>query len=156
MESPHTNRTYPRSERHSMWKSCAFTALFFIALVSIAAPSAKAAERMKSGQWEMTFAAAGQSHTSTKCMTPQEVTAINGTPAEVRAEVEEKSKAGNCSVENFKMEGDVVSYTTSCSGTSTTETTSYHGDTFEMVMATKGTPDAATAHAKGRRIGACQ
>jgi hypothetical protein len=80
---------------------------------------------------------------------------INGTPAEVRADVEEKTKAGHCSVENFKMEGDVVSYTTSCAGTSTTATTSYHGDSFEMVMASKGAPEAATSHAKGRRVGVC-
>jgi hypothetical protein len=139
-----------------MWKSGAIAALSLAALILIVAPSLKAAERMKSGQWELTFTAAGQSHTSTKCATPEEVKAINGTPAEVRAEVEEKTKAGNCSVENFKMEGDVVSYTTNCAGTSTTETTSYHGDTFEMVMSTKEAPDGATAHAKGRRLGVCQ
>jgi hypothetical protein len=139
-----------------MMKSGAVTALSLVTLILIVAASAQAAERMKSGQWELTFTATGQSHTSTKCATPQEVKAINGTPAEVRAEVEEKSAARSCSVENFKMEGDVVSYTTNCAGTSTTETTSYHGDTFEMVMSTKGAPDTATAHAKGRRLGVCQ
>lgn len=139
-----------------MTKSGAVTALSLVTLILIVAPSALAAERMKSGQWENTFTAAGQSRTSSKCITPQEVKAINGTPAEVRAEVEEKSKSGNCSVENFKMEGDVVSYTTNCAGTSTTETTTYHGDTFEMVMSTKDAPAEATAHAKGRRLGVCQ
>ncbi|MGA9798088.1 MAG: DUF3617 family protein [Terriglobales bacterium] len=139
-----------------MTKSVAVTVLSLATLILLVATSAQAAERMKSGQWENTFTAAGQSRTSSKCVTPQEVKAINGTPAEVRAEVEEKSAAGSCSVENFKMEGDVVSYTTNCAGTSTTETTSYHGDTFEMVMSTKGAPDNATAHAKGRRLGACQ
>ena len=141
-------------ERHSMTKSGAVTAVSLVTLILMFAPSAQAAERMKSGQWENTFTAAGQSRTSAKCVTPQEVEAINGTPAEVRAEVEQKSAAGSCSVENFKMEGDVVSYTTNCGGTSTTETTSYHGDTFEMVMSTKGEP--ATAQAKGRRLGVCQ
>ena len=124
-------------------------------LLLLATPSAWGAERMKSGQWEMTSLVRGHSQTSTHCVTPEELKAVNGTPAEFRAFLEESTKAAHCKVENLKMEGNTVSYTTACAKTSIDSTTTYHGDHFEMVMDTKGGADSATRQVKARRLGAC-
>jgi hypothetical protein len=92
-------------------------------LLLAAAPSAWAAERMKSGQWEMTTMDGSRSRTATHCVTPEELKAANGTPAELRAYIEQGTKAANCTVQNFKVQGDTVSYTSACKGTSTDSTT---------------------------------
>jgi hypothetical protein len=126
-------------------------ALFLLATAS----AWGAAERMKGGQWEMTSLVHGHSQTSTHCVTPEELKAVNGTPAELRAFLEGTTTAAHCKVESLKMEGNKVYYTTTCSKTSTDSTTTYHGDHFEMVMETKGGGDGATRQVKARRLGAC-
>jgi len=133
----------------------AVAVLSLVTLMLIAAPTALASERMKSGQWEATFEGNDQSRTSTQCVTAQEVKAINGTPAEVREGIEKTTTAANCTFQNFKMDGDTVSYTTACAGTSVDTTTSYHGDSYEMVMLSKGVAGAQTRRVKARRLGPC-
>jgi hypothetical protein len=129
--------------------------LSLAALLLLATPSAWGAERMKDGQWEMTSLVRGHSQTSTHCVTPEELKAVNGTPAEFRAFIEGTTKAAHCTVENLKMEGNTVSYTSTCAKISTDSTTTYHGDHFEMVMDTKGGAHSATRQIKARRLGAC-
>jgi Protein of unknown function (DUF3617) len=125
------------------------------ALLLLATSSAWGAERMKGGQWEMTSLVRGHSQTSAHCVTPEELKAVNGTPAEFRAFIEKTTTAAHCKVENLKMEGDTVSYTTACAKTSIDSTTTYHGDHFEMVMETQGGGDSANRQVKARRLGTC-
>jgi len=132
-----------------------FILLSLAALLLLATPAAWGAERMQSGQWEMTSLVRGHSQTSTHCVTPQEAKAVNGTPADLRAFIEETTQAAHCKVENLKMAGDTVSYTTACAKTSIDSTTTYHGDHFEMVMNTQGGGDSAKRQVKARRLGAC-
>jgi membrane-bound ClpP family serine protease len=132
-----------------------FTLLSLAALLLLATPSAWGAERMQGGQWEMTSLVRGHSQTSAHCVTPEELKAVNGSPAELRAFLEETTKAAHCKVENLKMEGNIVSYTTACATSSIDSTTTYHGDHFEMVMETKGGGDSAKRLVKARRLGAC-
>ena len=132
-----------------------FTLLTLAALLLLATPSAWAAERMQVGQWEMTSLVRGHSQTSTHCVTAQEAKAVNGSAADLRAFLEETTQAAHCKVENLKMEGTTVSYTTACATTSIDSTTTYHGDRFEMVMNTKGGGDSALRTVKARRLGAC-
>jgi hypothetical protein len=47
--------------------------LFLITLILIAAPSLRATERMKSGQWEASITENGQAHTNTHCDTEDQV-----------------------------------------------------------------------------------
>lgn len=132
-----------------------FTLPSLAALLLLATPSAWAAERMQVGQWEMTSLVRGHSQTSTHCVTAQEAKAVNGSPADLRAFLEETTQAAHCKVENLKMEGNTVSFTTVCAKTSLDSTTTYHGDHFEVVMNTKGGGDSAMRTVKARRLGAC-
>ncbi len=129
--------------------------LSLAALLLLATPSAWGAERMKGGQWEMTSLVRGHSQTSAHCVTPEELKAVNGTPGEFRAYIEKGTKAAHCTVENLKMEGNTVSYTSACGKTSIDSTTTYHGDHFEMVMNTKGGADSMARQVKARWLGAC-
>ena len=131
------------------------TLLSLAALLLLATPSAWGAERMQGGQWEMTSLVRGHSQTSTHCVTSDELKAVNGTPAEFRAFIEGTTTAAHCKVENLKMEGNTVSFTTACAKTSIDSTTTYHGDHYEMVMNTKGGGDSATRQVKAHRLGAC-
>ncbi len=125
------------------------------ALLLLATPAAWGAERMQAGQWEMTSLVRGHSQTSTHCVTAQEAKAVNGTPADFRAFIEETTQAAHCKVENLKMEGNTVSYITACAQASIDSTTTYHGDHFELVMNTKGGGDSAKRQVKAHRLGAC-
>ena len=131
------------------------TLLSLMALTLVSAPSAWAAERMKSGQWEMTSEYVGKPRVSTQCVTPNDVKAVNGTPAELRAYIEKTTNAATCKVQNFKMEGDTVSYTSTCSEASSDSTTTYHGDSFEMVITSRAGGKEQIRHMKARRLGAC-
>ena len=132
-----------------------FILLPLAALLLLATPAAWGAERMQPGQWEMTSLVRGHSQTSTHCVGAQEAKAVNGSPADMRAFLVETTKASHCKVENLKMEGDTVSFTTVCAKTSLDSTTTYHGDHFEVVMNTKEGGDSALRTVKARRLGAC-
>jgi Zn/Cd-binding protein ZinT len=125
------------------------------ALLLLATVPAWGAERMKGGQWESTAVVRGHSRTSTHCVTPGELKAVNGTSAEFRAYIEETTKAAKCKVENLKIDGNTVSFTTACAKTSVDSTTTYHGDHLETVMNTKGGSDSVTRQVKARWLGAC-
>ena len=122
-------------------------------LLIVTAPSL-AAERMKAGQWELTITEGGHSHTTTECDTEEKVKAANGTPEEVRTAVEQRAAAMNCTIKNFKMDGDTVSYTTACTTFSMDNKISYHGDSMETETTMKGSGGASRI-VKARRLGAC-
>lgn len=126
-----------------------------VTLILIAAPSLRATERMKSGQWEVSITENGQAHTNTHCDTPDQVKGTNGSPEEVRASLEKSATGIHCTIKDFKMENDTISYTYVCPGRSTASTTTYHGDTYESVVTSKSAGEEHTRQLKGRRLGAC-
>ena len=134
-------------------KTLNITALLSMVVASlVASPVAWSAERMKSGKWEMTNSGRGSTRVSTACVTPQSANDVNGTPAEVRAYVEKTSAAASCTVQNFKVQGDSISYSMTCRGVPMDSTTIYHGDAYEMTMSSKG---AETGRVAAKRVGAC-
>jgi hypothetical protein len=126
-----------------------------VTLILIAAPFLRAAERMKSGQWEVSIAENGQAHTNTHCDTEDQVKGTNGSPEEIRASLDKSATHIHCTIKDFKMENDTISYTYVCPGRSTTSTTTYHGDTYESVVTSKVGGEEHTRQLKGRRLGAC-
>ena len=153
-----TRRNRPRlhPEKDRMKRLNAVTLLCLVIPILVASPAALSAERMKSGKWEMTPTGGGPSHSSTQCITPQYVADMNGTPAELRAFVEKTSVAAKCTVQNFKMQGDTVSYALVCAGTTMDTTTVYHGDSYEVVMTSTAAGRAPkTSRVTAKRVGAC-
>jgi hypothetical protein len=131
-------------------------ALTFIVLALIAAASSGAETRLRAGNYETT-SMFGESTTAVKgthCFTAAEAGPINGDAATLRASAEKAAADKHFTVKDYKLQGDTQSYTLVGAGTSTTTTTTYHGDSYEFVMSSANDP-GSTVHMKGRRIGDC-
>jgi len=87
--------------------------LSLVALMLIAVSSLLAADRMKSGQWEVAVTDNGRTASNTHCDTPEQVKVANGSPPEIRASLEKSATSLHCTLQDFKMKGDAISYATS-------------------------------------------
>ncbi len=135
------------------WKAA--IALASIPFVATASSSAFAAERMKSGMWEVTTTENGKALANTHCVTPDQVKGSNGTEQEVRSALDKSAAGLHCTIQDFALERDAISYTYVCPGRSTTSRTTYHGDTYESVVTSKDSAGSRTRQIKGRRLSDC-
>jgi hypothetical protein len=124
-------------------------------LVATASASVFAAERMKSGMWEVTTTEDGKSRANTHCLTPDQVKGSNGTDQEMRAALNKSAAGLHCTIQEFVLHGDVISYAYVCPDRSTTYSTTYHGDAYESVVTAKGAAGSHTLQVKGRRLSDC-
>jgi hypothetical protein len=126
-----------------------------LALTLTVASPLLAAERMKSGEWEFTSTVSGRGTRTIKhCVTPAEASSVNGDAKAGRAAAE-KTAAKNCTVQEYKIVGDTVSYALSCAATTIASTATYHGTSFEGVVTSKRDGKEDTTHVKARFLGAC-
>lgn len=132
-----------------------FLSIFSMAAILGSASAIQAADRMRSGQWEVTVIDGSQTRTNTHCDKPEEVRLANGSPEGIRASLEKSAASLHCTLQDFKMKGSNVSYTYACPGRVTKTRTSYHGDTFETVVTTSIGGKDHTRQIKGRRLGEC-
>ncbi len=131
-------------------------ALFSVAVLTLTLASPLlAADRMKAGQWELTSTTPGQEPRTVKhCVTPVEAKSVNGTAQEARAATE-KSAGKQCSLPEFNIVGDTVSYKLVCDTAVVKYTGTYHGDNFEGQRTTDVGGKEITSHVKARFLGAC-
>jgi hypothetical protein len=127
-----------------------------IALTLAAASALHAADRAHVGKWEFVSTVAGESTTRSYCIKPAQAQRINGDAAADRAFLEKGAAARHCTIKDFKLEADTLSYTQACAGYTFSDRTTYRGDTSEGELTTRmdGKP-AVVTHMKGRRLGAC-
>jgi Protein of unknown function (DUF3617) len=126
-----------------------------IAVALAATSSLLAQDRMRAGQYEVTFTKGGRTTVMTHCITAAVAKAANGDARTLKEGVEKSTAAQNCTSTDFKLEGNVVSFTTVCSGVSVESKTTYSGDSFETVMTTKSPAGVTTTRVRDRRIGDC-
>jgi len=136
-------------------KSWKYAAVLACMPFIVAGSSASAAERMKSGMWEVTTSENGKSLTNTHCVTPDQAKGSNGTEQEVRAALEKSAAGLHCTIQGFALMQDTISYTYVCPNRSTTSRTTYHGDAYESVVTSKTSADSHTRQIKGRRLSDC-
>ncbi len=132
------------------------TILFLAAFaLTLAAAPLSAADRMQTGQWEFTHTANGEAHTFKHCVTPDEVAIVNSDTRTARA-LAAKRAAGHCTITDYNVDGNVVSYAMVCGTTTTRSTATYRGDSFEANLKTKAEGAAeVAAHIDAKRLGAC-
>jgi hypothetical protein len=132
--------------------------LSLIALTLTATPALQAAERVNPGQWEFKSTVAGEAEkTRTSCMTPAQAKPVNGDAQADRDFLEKGAAARHCTVKDFKLEGNTLSYTMVCPAYTFSDRTTYNGDSSDGVLTTKMDGKAAVVtHMKGRRLGACK
>jgi len=112
---------------------------------------------MKSGQWEVSSTDdSGHTATNTHCDTPEQVKITNGSPEEIRASLEKSATSLHCTIQNFKLDNNTVSYTYARPNRSTDSKTAYHsGDSYETTVTTKIDGKERTSQIKARRLGDC-
>ena len=96
--------------------------------------------------------------TNNACMSAHDAAMSNGSPAEIRAEVEKAlAKSGACKLTEFNIDSNSKTETMVCGeDTIRNETTFHGGDSFETTTThTKGGV-ATVAHFKGKRTGDCK
>jgi hypothetical protein len=128
--------------------------LFFSAAILsfAAAPMSHAADRVNAGEWETTMTMNGQSHTTKSCKTEAQAKEANRNAQEMREAAAKDRKTG-CSLDDIRVEGNLVSYTLACGDSLTQVKATYHdGNSWESVMTNN---KRGTTTAKGRRLGAC-
>jgi hypothetical protein len=126
-----------------------------IALTLAAAPLI-AADRMQAGMWELTSTANGETHTFKHCVTPDETGNVNGDTKTARANAEKRAAAGHCTISDYNINGNVMTYAMVCGKTSLRSTGTYQGTSFEADVKTRieGAPEVAT-HVSAKRLGVC-
>ena len=138
-----------------MIKTFRSTALLAAIGLTLAARPISAADRLQSGQWEVTSTSKSGDQTYKHCVTPDEAGSVNGDTRSARAYAEKKA-AGRCTIKDYKVAGDEVSYVMTCGKTTIQSTATYRGDTFEGEMTTKAKGAAKVlSHIKARRLGLC-
>ena len=132
--------------------------LSLIALSLLATPALQAAERANVGQWEFKSTVAGEAEkTRTYCITAAQAQGINGDARADHEFLDNSALKRHCTIKDFKLEGNTLSYTQVCAGYTFSDRTTYNGDSSEGVLTTKMEgQDAVVTHMKGRRLGACK
>jgi hypothetical protein len=129
-----------------------------IAIVAmiVAASSLVAQDRIRPGMYEITTIKNGRTTVTSHCLNAAAVSASNGDANSLKEGLENSTAARNCTSKDFKLDGNVISFTTICSGIAVSSSTTYKTDSFETVMTTKSATGVTTTRVKDRRTGDCQ
>ena len=113
-----------------------------------------AADRMRTGQWEVTSTNNGKARTFKNCVGAEEAGAANGDAKTSRAYTEKLT--GQCKFTDYKVEGNTVTSVMTCGGSTVRTTTTYHGDSYQSDSTTKTASGTEVAsHINAKRIGDC-
>jgi hypothetical protein len=140
-----------------LFKKTTMPAAICLALCTVTTLHAQ--ERMRAGNWENTVIAAdGQTITRNACMNAHDAAMSNGSPAEIRAEMEKAlAKSGACKLTDFNIDSNSKTETMVCGeDTIRNETTFHGGDSFETTTTRTKGGVATVAHFKGKRTGDCK
>jgi hypothetical protein len=147
----------PRSDGALAHKGLTVAMCFLFCVTLLAAPSAFAGDRLVTGQYEITSTANGKPQNSTYCVTPEMAKHTSGSEKEA-LEYAQTAGKGICTIKDFTLTGDTISYKMECSG-GTRETivhATYHGDHFEGDMTTAAHGTTVVLHTTAKRVGACK
>ncbi len=117
-------------------------------LACLALP-AVAADRVHAGQWVGSWTDGKTTRPTSSCMSQSDADAMNGDAKSIRKYLETIVPASICTLSDIKVDGNKVSYTATCGAAGTTSnTTTYHGDSAESI-------DSKGAKSQAKRVGAC-
>lgn len=116
-----------------------------------------AQERVRSGMWENTMTAFGKTGTRSECIKPADAAKSNGSSGMLRAELEKATSQSGCTLTNFKLDGNTLTYTMVCAESTVLVETKFHGgDSVESTMTFTVGGVTNVKQTKGRWTGACQ
>jgi hypothetical protein len=117
------------------------------ATAALLLPLAATAGPMKAGKWQVTVETPQGNHSIERCVTKEE--ADNPQPP--------KMKNDDCKIENYKVDGNVVTWKVTCPATGMTleGKNTYTGDTFTGETHMKMGEREMTQKSSGKYLGAC-
>jgi hypothetical protein len=93
---------------------------------------------------------------TTHCADTAEVAPLNGDAATLKAAAEAAAAKAKFTIEDYKLQGNIESYTLVSAGSSTASTTTFHsGESYEILLTTTNKAGKSTILVKGRRVGDC-
>jgi hypothetical protein len=115
-----------------------------------------AAVLVQAGQWEFTTSHVDAEPDSIKhCISAEEAASINGGSKTARAYAEKKA-GGRCTVNEYTINGDLMTYSVTCGQATVRARISYHAGSSEGDLYTKkGAEAEVVTHVKARRLGDC-
>lgn len=138
-----------------MSRTTSLMVLVTVIAMTLTAASLSAADRMRVGQWEITATGSGTTRTHKGCVGAAEAAAANGDAKASRAFVE-KMLPASCKFTDYKVDGNSISSTMACGGTTVHSVTRYHGDAYDSESKTTvGGGQEAVSHVNAKRLGDC-
>jgi len=129
------------------------TIFTLLTLMFLSGASAQAQERIRSGIFEVKI---NDTHVADRCYSAAEVKNFNSDARTLEDWQEKQAAKSRCSLKDFKVAGNTISFTLICADHTTATTGTYHGDSFETFSTvTKGKAVTKT-HMQGRRTGDCK
>jgi hypothetical protein len=129
-------------------------------IVVCCAPTANAADLVNPGQYEWTMKTnADAPRVISTCVTPEVAAMTNGDSRSGR-EAAAKANKGRCSIQEYEVAGNHVSYRITCGDKVMVSSTTYHGNTSEGDLTTTTTAAGAAhvdrMHVTAKRLGPCK
>ena len=122
--------------------------------LTMSAAALFAADRMRTGQWEVTSTSNGKARTFKNCVGAEEAGAVNGDAKPSRAYTEKLT--GQCKFTEYKVDGNTVTSVMTCGGSTVRAITTFKGDSYQSDSTTKtGSGPEVISHISAKRIGAC-
>jgi hypothetical protein len=147
-----TKNMEPRS--NTMKKTTRSAVLVTAIALTMSAASLFAADRVRTGQWEVTSTNDGKARIFKSCLRAEEASAVNGDAKGSRAYLEKLT--GQCKFSDYKVEGNTISTVMTCGGSTVRTTTTYHGDSYQSDATTKtGSAPEVISHITAKRLGDC-
>ena len=129
-----------------------------IALAFSATALLYAEDRMRTGLWEVITTVNGKPSgvTGVTCYTPAMVQLGNSPASTFKENTEKSLTARNCTLKDFKLEGNKLSMTMVCGARASTTSSTFTGDAFETTGTSTTAGVSTVTHMKGRRVGDCK
>lgn len=119
--------------------------MFLAAVAVLALPLVAAAGPIKAGKWEVTIDTPAGPKTVTRCVTQEEADKPQAP----------KMRDGECKIDYFKVDGNVISFKATCPRGTVEGKTTYSGDTFTGETHMKMGDREMTQHSTGKFLGKC-
>lgn len=147
----------PAMHSHSLLLRAIRLAPFVAAAAFCASPS-RAADLWNPGEYQWTMKTnADAPRTTTTCVTPEMAMMANGDSRSGR-EAAMKANKGRCSIQEYDVSGNKVTYRITCGDRVMASTTTFHGDSSEGDLTTTVANGGAVSHTHttAKRLGACK
>lgn len=115
--------------------------------------NAQAQDRIRSGVFEVKI---NDTTVASRCYSAAEVKNFNSDARTLEDWQEKQAARSKCTLKDFKVAGNTISFTLVCADHTTATTGAYHGDSFETFSTVTKGKEVSKTHMQGRRTGDCK